>query len=195
MTEPSDLLALPVDLPRPADDGAANHLPGAPVPAIALPATTGGSLRMDEPPTGFERLVLYAYPRTGRPGEPPLASDWDSIPGARGCTPESCGFRDHAAELAAAGAFVAGLSTQHSDYQREAAERLDLPFPLLSDAHLELTRALKLPTFEVAGRVLLKRLTLVVADAHVEHVFYPVFPPDRHAAEVVDWLRSAGRLR
>jgi peroxiredoxin len=147
-------------------------------------------MRVDVAPEGAERLVLYAYPRTGRPGEDPLTPDWDLIPGARGCTPESCAFRDHAAELRATGAEVAGLSTQDSGYQREAAERLHLPFPLLSDVDLELTRALDLPTFTVAGQVLLKRLTLVVRQGSIEHVFYPVFPPDEHAAEVLEWLRS-----
>jgi peroxiredoxin len=147
-------------------------------------------MRVDVAPREALRLVLYAYPRTGRPGEVPLTPEWDLIPGARGCTPESCAFRDHAAELSAARAEVAGLSTQDSDYQREAAERLHLPFPLLSDADLELTRALVLPTFTVAGQVLLKRHTLVVRDGSVEHVFYPVFPPDEHAAEVLEWLRA-----
>ncbi|MGH3343177.1 MAG: peroxiredoxin [Carbonactinosporaceae bacterium] len=180
----------PDDLPVPADDGAAAHLPGAPVPAIALPSTSGGTFRLDGL-DGRERLVLYAYPRTGRPGDEPLTPDWDSIPGARGCTPESCGFRDHAAELRAAGAAVAGVSTQDTAYQREAVERLGLPFPLLSDADLQLTRALRLPTFQATGQTLLKRLTLVLHEGVVEHVFYPVFPPGDHAGEVLRWLRAA----
>lgn len=142
------------------------------------------------PPPGFERLVLYAYPRTGRPSEDPLTPDWDQIPGARGCTPESCGFRDHAAELAAVGAAVAGVSTQPTDYQREAVARLRLPFPLLSDANLRLADALRFPTFEVGGHVLLKRLTLIVRDGLVEKVFYPVFPPDSHAKEVLGWIQT-----
>jgi peroxiredoxin len=133
---------------------------------------------------------VYAYPRTGRPGEPSLVADWDLIPGARGCTPETCGFRDHHAELAALGAAVYGLSTQDPDYQRELANRLALPFPILSDQDLELTRALRLPTFEVAGHTLLKRHTLVVSEGRIEHVSYPVFPPDRHAEEVLAWLRE-----
>jgi peroxiredoxin len=145
-------------------------------------------MRIDRAPEGAERLVLYAYPRTSRPGEPPLTPDWNLIPGARGCTPESCGFRDHARELWAAGAAVAGVSTQTTEDQREVVERLELPFPLLSDDDLRLTRALDLPTHIVAGRTLLKRLTLVVRDARIEHVFYPVFPPDTHAAEVLKWL-------
>ena len=185
-----DPTALPPDLPVPEDDGAAAHLPGSAVPPLELLATDGRLLRLDRPPEGFDRLVIYAYPRTGRPGEPLLTPDWDSIPGARGCTPESCGFRDHAAELNRAGAAVLGLSTQASEEQRETAERLGLPFPLASDADLALTRALRLPTFEAAGRTLLKRLTLVVRAAAVEHVFYPVFPPDTHAATVSAWLRD-----
>jgi peroxiredoxin len=160
------------------------------MPAIALPATTGGLVRVDAAPDGFERLVLYAYPRTGRPGEPPLAPDWETIPGAAGCTAEACAFRDHAADLAALGAAVAGVSTQSTAYQLEAATRLGLSFPLLSDESLALTRALALPTFEVAGHVLLRRLTLVVAAGRIEHVFDPVPHPDAHAAEVVDWLRE-----
>ena len=133
---------------------------------------------------------MYAYPRTGRPGEAPLVEDWDLIPGARGCTPESCSFRDHHAELARAGADVLGLSTQDTVYQREAVERLHLPFALVSDARLRLTRAMRLPTFQAAGQVLLKRFTLVLRDGRVEYVFYPVFPPDGHAQEVLRWLEA-----
>lgn len=184
-------LDLPADLPVPEDDGAADHLRGADIPDIALPATSGQDVRVAT--AGPEpRTVLYAYPRTGRPGEPSLVEDWDLIPGARGCTPEACAFRDHFAELREAGAQVFGLSTQSTEYQREAAERLHLPFPLLSDASLELTRALRLPTFEAAGETLLKRLTLIVRDGKIEHVFYPVFPPDGHAREVLDWLQRSG---
>jgi peroxiredoxin len=185
-----DPYTLPANLPVPEDDGAAAHLPGATVPPIALASTDGGHFRVDGPPDGAERLVLYAYPRTGRPGEESLVADWDEIPGARGCTPQSCAFRDHASELRAAGAAVAGISTQSTDYQREAVDRLGLPFPLLSDAGLELTHALGLPTFEVAGRTLLKRLALVIGEGKIEHVFYPVFPPDRNAADVLAWLRA-----
>ncbi len=182
-----DPYTLPDDLPRPADDGAADHLPGAALPAVALRATDGSLVEI----ASLERrTVIYAYPRTGRPGEPSLVDDWDLIPGARGCTPETCGFRDHHAELAAAGASVFGLSTQDTGYQRELVERLRLPFPILSDAGLELTRALALPTFEVAGETLLKRLTLLLSAARVERFWYPVFPPDRHAAEVLTWLRD-----
>jgi peroxiredoxin len=182
-----DPMTLPADLPEPHDDGAADHLEGASVPATALPATDGSSVDLSTQPG---RVVVYAYPRTGRPGEPSLVDDWDQIPGARGCTPETCGFRDHHTELGAAGARVFGLSTQDSDYQRELVDRLALPFPILSDHRLELTRSLRLPTFEVARQTLLRRLTMVVRDGAVEHVFYPVFPPDRHAGEVLAWLRA-----
>src|ERR671930_1282111 len=139
---------LPADLPVPEDDGAADHLPGTALPPIELRATDGRTVRLD---TLTGRTVVYAYPRTGEPGKPSLVEDWDQIPGARGCTPESCGFRDHHAELGEAGAAVAGLSTKDTAYQREAFERLQLPFPLLSDADLKLTRALDLPTMTVAG--------------------------------------------
>jgi len=183
-----DYTTLPHGLPVPEDDGAAAHLPGMPMPPIALASTTGPAVGVDVVPKGAERLVLYLYPRTGRPGEAELTPDWNLIPGARGCTPESCGFRDHAAELWDIGAAVAGISTQPTDDQREAAERLELPFPLLSDADLDLTRALELPTFTVAGHTLLKRLTLVVRDGVIEHVFYPVFPPDTHAQAVLAWV-------
>ena len=185
-----DPMVLPADLPVPVDDGAADHLPGLVLPDLTLAATDARDLSLAGLPG---RTVVYAYPRTGRPGEPSLVADWDTIPGARGCTPESCGFRDHHAELAAAGAAVYGLSTQSSAYQRELAERLSLPFALLCDERLELTDALALPTFEVAGERLLKRLTLVIDDGTVEHVWYPVFPPDRHAAAVLAWLRSNPR--
>ena len=188
-----NLDSLPRDLPVPEDDGAASHLPGKVMPPVALASTDGSAVRVDVTPETAERLVLYAYPRTGRPGEEPLAADWDLIPGARGCTPESCAFRDHAADLRQAGAVVAGLSTQDTAYQREAADRLRLPFPLLSDADLVLTRSLDLPTFTIAGQTLLKRLTLVVRQGVIEHVFYPVFPPDAHAAAVLEWVRSHPR--
>lgn len=181
---------LPAGLPVPTDDGAADHLPGMAVPALELPATTGGTLRVDRPPAGASRLVLYAYSWTGKPGAELLRGDWDQIPGARGCTPEACGFRDHAGDLAELGAAVAGVSTQDVGYQAELARRLSLGFPLLSDAGLRLATALRLPTFEVAGQTLLCRLTLVVRSGRVEHVWYPVFPSDRHAEQVLDWLRS-----
>lgn len=193
-----DPTQLPVQLPQPVDDGAAQHLPGTRMPAIALPSTHGGEVRVDAVPDGLDRLVLYAYPMTGRPGVD-LPEGWDDIPGARGCTPESCGFRDHAADLASAGAGVVGVSTQSTSYQHEAAERLRLPFALLSDAELQLASALSLPTMRIelsashdggGTATLLKRLTLVVRDGVIEHVFYPVFPPDEHAAQVLAWLRD-----
>jgi len=182
-----DPYTLPDDLPAPVDDGAAEHLPDMELPELALPATDGRRISLA---SLRGRTVVYAYPRTGRPGEASLTEDWDLIPGARGCTPETCGFRDHHAELAEAGAGVFGLSTQDSEYQRELAERLRLPFPILSDAELALTRALELPTFEVARQTLLKRLTLLVRDGRVERTWYPVFPPDRHAEDVLAWLRD-----
>lgn len=184
---------LPDDLPTPVDDGAADHLPGAAIPALALPATTGGRLPVDRAPSGFGRLVLYAYPRTGPADGSALTGDWDAIPGARGCTPEACGFRDHAADMAALGAAVAGVSTQDTAYQSEAAARLGLGFPLLSDSDCRLATALALPTFEAGGQLLLRRLTLVISDGRIEHVWYPVFPPDRHAEHVLGWLRAARR--
>jgi peroxiredoxin len=183
-----DPMTLPADLPEPNDDGAADHLAGLELPQIPLPSTDGESVLLTR--ATAPRTVVYAYPRTGRPGEPSLVEDWDLIPGARGCTPETCGFRDHHAELAALGAAVFGLSTQTTEYQRELVERLGLPFAILSDSELALTRALRLPSFEVAGQTLLKRHTLVIRDARIEHVFYPVFPPDRHAAHVLAWLRE-----
>lgn len=179
---------LPPDLPVPVDDGGCAHLWDMPLPPFELAGTDGSRVRLDRLPG---RAIVYAYPRTGVPGDDPLVPDWDEIPGARGCTPESCAFRDHFRDLRAAGAsLVFGLSTQDTAYQREAAERLHLPFALLSDADLEMTKALRLPTFEAAGQTLLKRFTLVIADARIEHVFYPVFPPDEHAEQVLGWLRA-----
>jgi peroxiredoxin len=164
------------------------------MPKLLLPSTDGSWFPVDRSPAGFDRLILYAYPRTGRPGEAPLTDNWDATPGARGCTPESCGFRDQAAELAAAGAAVAGVSTQDTEYQREAVERLLLSFPLLSDAELRLAYALRLPVFRAGGQTLLKRLTLIVRDGAVEKVFYPVFPPDRHAEEVLGWIQRENEV-
>ena len=180
----SDPTALPADLPVPEDDGAADHLHGATLPAVPLPATDGTTVDLS---ALLGRTIVYAYqpPNLGFNGE-----DWDTIPGARGCTPESCGFRDHHAELSALGARVFGLSTQDTDYQQRAVDNLSLPFPLLSDAGLALVQAASLPTFDAAGQTLLKRLTLVVDDGVVTHLWYPVFPPDRHAEAVLAWLRD-----
>ena len=176
---------LPPDLPVPKDDGAAAHLQGTTVPSVAFPATTGGSVDVADAAQGT--LVLFVYPRTGRPGIAPPPG-WDATPGARGCTPQACAFRDIHAELAAAGAFVCGLSAQAADEQHEAAERLELPYPLLADPGLRLAAALGLPTFEFAGVRLYKRLTVVARAGTIVKVFYPVFPPDENASEVLDWL-------
>ncbi len=179
---------LPAGLPVPQDDGAARHLAGMRMPSMALPATDGSEVDLARL---AGRTVVYIYPRTGRPGVA-LPDGWDAIPGARGCTPQSCSFRDHFAELKALGvAHLFGLSTQDTDYQREAVDRLHLPFAILSDASLRLTRALALPTFTVAGMTLLKRMTLLIDDGLVAKVFYPVFPPDESAAAVAAWLRSS----
>lgn len=179
---------LPPDLPRPVDDGAADHLRGMALPDVALPATDGREVSLARL---RGRTVVYAYPRTGKPGAAPVTADWDRIPGARGCTPQSCNFRDHASELRGLGVdHLFGLSTQSLADQAEAASRLGLPFPLLSDERLELARALRLPTFEAGGLTLHRRLTLAVDDGRITHVFYPVFPPDRSADEVIAWLRG-----
>jgi peroxiredoxin len=185
----SDPYVLPPDLPEPVDDGAADHLEGAALPSLELPATSGEEIDLA---AAAGTLALYCYPRTGRPGEP-LPPGWDEIPGARGCTPQSCAFRDHFAELEALGASVLGLSAQPLADQIEFARRVELPYPVLSDPGLELAEALRLPTFEVAGMRLYRRLTLIARHGEIVKVFYPVFPPDRNAADVVDWL-SAHRL-
>jgi peroxiredoxin len=174
-------------IPAPQDDGAARHLAGAKLASVSLAATDGSAVDLS---ALKGRSVVYAYPRTGKPGteNPP---GWDMIPGARGCSPQSCAFRDHFAELKRLGVQnLYGLSTQDPAYQKEAAERLHLPFPMLSDEHLALTKAMSLPTFETSGMILLKRFTLVVDDGVVRHVFYPVFPPDQNATEVAAWLRK-----
>jgi peroxiredoxin len=182
-----DLHTLPADLPIPEDDGAAAHLPGAVLPAVALPATGGGEVRLDR----LEgRTVVFAYPRTGRPGEEPLGGTafWNAIPGARGCTPQACAIRDTHGRFTALGVTVLGLSTQSPAEQEEARERLHLPYRLLSDARLELARALRLPTFEVEGHTLLRRLTLLLRDGRVEDALYPVFPPDAAAERALERL-------
>ena len=182
-----DPTQLPDDLPAPQDDGAARHLTGARLPDIALAATDGSSVNLSRL---AGRTVVYIYPRTGRPGQA-LPTGWDGIPGARGCTPQSCGFRDHFADLKRLGVNqLYGLSTQTTDYQREAAERLHLPFAILSDEQLALTRALNLPTFSVDGMTLIRRMAWVVDDGVITKLFYPVFPPDKSAEEVVNWLQA-----
>lgn len=176
-------------LPEPEDDGAAAHLLGLRLPPVRLTSTDGHEVDLSCLP-GLS--VLYFYPMTGRPGQP-LPEGWDMVPGARGCTPQSCAFRDHAAELRAVGATALfGASTQPTAYQAEAAARLHLPFPLLSDDEGALTRALALPTFVVDGATLLKRLTMIARDGKIVKVFYPVFPPDRNAVDVIDWLKLEG---
>lgn len=178
-------------IPAPQDDGGARHLAGTAVPDIALPATDGAQVSLARLPG---RVVVFAYPRTGVPGEVPLVDDWDMIPGARGCTPQTCAFRDlHKVMISAGASRVFGLSTQDTAYQRAAAERLHLPFPLLSDERLALTSALKLPTMDVAGSTLIKRLAMVIDDGTIATVFYPVFPPDRNAGDVLDWLEQNRR--
>lgn len=175
---------LPPDLPRPVDTGACAHLPGRPLPATPLQATTGERVDLSTLP-GW--VVVFCYPMTGTPGVP-LPTGWNEIPGARGCTPQACGFRDAHAALAGLGAAVVGLSAQPPEEQREAAQRLGLAYPLLSDEDLAFANRLGLPRFEVDGRVFLERVTLVAQDGAIEKVFHPVFPPDQNAAEVLDWL-------
>lgn len=179
------LESLPDDLPVPRDDGACTHLVGMSLPAMALPSTGGAPVELAA--CGGPWVVVYVYPRTGVPGMP-SPEGWDRIPGAKGCTPQSCAFRDQHDDLAALGAEVFGLSSQDSDFQREMAERLHLPFQVLSDHELQFARALRLPTFEIEGMVLIKRLTLIAREGIIEQVFYPVFPPDGNAQQVADWL-------
>lgn len=179
---------LPPNIPAPKNDGAARHLPGKKLPDLALPATSGATVNLAKL-TG--RTVVYIYPRTGVPGVA-LPTGWDAIPGARGCTPQSCGFRDHFGELKRLGvAQLYGLSTQDTAYQTEAASRLHLPFSILSDQKLAFTRALSLPTLSVDGMTLLKRMALVIDDGVIAKVFYPVFPPDKNAEEVIAWLQAS----
>jgi len=180
---------LPADLPRPQDDGAANHLKGMLVPRITLSATDGRDIDLGQLEGTW---VVYVYPMTGRPNVP-LPEGWDEIPGARGCTPQSCSFRDHHDELRSLGSGVFGLSAQTSDYQREARDRLHLPFELLSDTSLQMKHTLRLPTFTVSGMELYKRLTFIIRDGRIVKVFYPVFPSDRNVNDVLAWLRADAR--
>jgi peroxiredoxin len=184
--QPTDF-PLPPDLPVPVDDGAADHLWGAALPHMSLQSTAGRMVDLSQ--LSAPRTVIYCYPMTGVPGKP-LPSGWDQTPGARGCTPQTCGFRDHFEELRDLKAEVFGLSTQTPEYQLEMAQRLNLPFEILSDADGKLSQALRLPTFEVEGMRLLKRLTLVIREGRIEHVFYPVFPPNESAGEVILWLKQ-----
>jgi peroxiredoxin len=178
-------------IPAPEDDGGARHLAGRAVPDVALAATDGTQVSLARI---AGRVVVFAYPRTGVPGQVSPVPDWDMIPGARGCTPQACAYRDLHEELTGAGAAqVFGLSTQDTAYQREAARRLHLPFPLLSDAELALATALRLPVMDVGGMTLIRRLALVIDDGRIAKAFYPVFPPDRNAGEVLAWLRQNGR--
>jgi peroxiredoxin len=178
-------------IPAPEDDGAARHLAGMVMPDIALPATDGTQVSFAKVPG---RVVVFAYPRTGVPGQPSPVADWDMVPGARGCTPQTCAFRDlHKVMVAAGAARVFGLSTQDTAYQQEAAERLHLPFPLLSDEKLALSNALRLPLMQVDSMTLTKRLALVIDDGRIAKVFYPVFPPDRNAGDVLAWLEQNRR--
>lgn len=186
----ADFTQLHEGLPVPLDDGAADHLPGLSVPDLSLESTDGDTVSLTR--LGSGRTILYAYPLTGRPGVD-LPAGWDEIPGARGCTPEACGFRDLYRELLEAGASaIYGLSSQDTAYQREFVERMELPVPLLSDAGLALADTIGLPTFEAGGQTLYKRITLVIRGGAVEHAFYPIFPPNEHAGEVLGWLSSSG---
>jgi peroxiredoxin/putative methionine-R-sulfoxide reductase with GAF domain len=186
--EPGDVYSLPSDLPMPIDDGASDHLVGTEVPRLTLDSSQGP---VDLAELAAERAVHYIYPRTGKPGQP-APPGWDDVPGARGCTPESCGFRDHAAELAALGSRVAGLSAQTLDDQIEFATRNRMPFPVIADPERKLGAALRLPTFDFDGATLYIRITLVAERGSIVKVFYPVFPPDRAAEEVLTWLRAQG---
>ena len=188
VTTPHDPTVLPKDIPAPKDDGAARHLAGLELPSVVLAATDGSQVDLTRL-TG--RTVVYIYPRTGVPGVDTLPG-WDQIPGARGCTPQSCSFRDHFGDLKRLGvAQLYGLSTQDTAYQQEAATRLHLPFAILSDEKLALTKALNLPTFTTAGMTLLKRMALVIDDGKISKVFYPVFPPNKNAEEVIAWLQAS----
>jgi peroxiredoxin len=187
MAKTENLYDLPEGIPAPTDDGAADHLHGMRLPSVPLTSTSGDTVDLSSL-SGV--TVVYCYPMTGRP-DTELPRGWDEIPGARGCTPQSCSFRDHYSELRDLGARVFGLSTQSTGYQQEAVGRLQLPFELLSDERLAFAAALGLPTFEVDGTTLLKRLTLIIEDGRIEKVFYPVFPPGKNAEEVLAWLRQA----
>ena len=182
----TNLTTLPDDLPVPEDDGAAAHLVGMELPPVALLSTRGKQVHLS---TLHGLSVIYAYPMTGRPGTD-LPDKWNMIPGARGCTPQACSYRDHFSELQSCGAALYGLSTQSNEYQSEMAERLHLPFPVLSDEKLLLVSALSLPTFQADGMTLMKRLTMICQDKQIIHVNYPVFPPDKDIDRVIAFLKS-----
>jgi peroxiredoxin len=185
--QPANLTDLPANLPVPTDDGGARHLKGMALPDVTLRSTKNRTVNLST--ITAPRTVIYCYPMTGQPGTP-LPNGWDDIPGARGCTPETCGFRDHHKDLAKLNADVYGVSTQSTAYQQEMVHRLQVPFEVLSDEHLVFAKALRLPTFTVARMTLLKRLTIIAHAGRIEHVFYPVFPPDKHAEEVIAWLKT-----
>lgn len=190
MTRKDNLYASLDDIPIPTDDGACDHLLGMSIPSVSLMSTAGRVVNLANTPG---RTVVYCYPRTGRPNvDPPKG--WNEIPGARGCTPQACAFRDHFKELQSLGAHVFGLSTQNSEYQQEAVERLQLPFELLSDSELTFTGELGLPTLEFESVVLIKRLTLIIFEGRIEKVFYPIFPPEKNAEEVIEWLSQNQRI-
>jgi len=186
----ADFSRLPADLPAPEDDGGADHLPGSAVPQLALPSTQGDSFDLAQSKSRL--LVAYVYPRTGVPGRP-LPNGWDAIPGARGCTPQSCAYRDAVAEFGELDAEIVGISAQSPTEQLAFAAREHIPFPLLSDSSLRLAEVLGLPTFEAGGMTLYKRLTFVAEAGEIVKVFYPVFPPDRDAGEVLGWLRGRAK--
>lgn len=186
----TDFRALPKDLPVPEDDGAADHLQDARLPAVELPTTSGEPVDLARAARGT--LVVYVYPATGVPGRP-LPTDWDEVPGARGCTPQSCAFRDHVAELGGLGASVMGLSAQSIEEQREFAEREHIPYPLINDSGFALAAKLGLPSFELGGTRYYRRLTFIAREERIAKVFYPVFPPEQNAAEVASWLRRDRR--
>ncbi len=186
MPQNNNLYQLPENIPVPVDDGACDHLTDLHLPSIALKSTSDRVVNLADL-HGY--VVIYCYPRTGQPNKE-LPEGWNEIPGARGCTPQSCAFRDHHQELKMLGAQVFGVSIQDTPYQQEAAERLHLPFELLSDSAFEFTTSLRLPTFDIAGLTLIKRLTLIVNDGQIKKVFYPVFPPDKNAEDVINWLKK-----
>ncbi|MFY7911029.1 MAG: peroxiredoxin [Emticicia sp.] len=177
---------LPANLPIPVDDGACVHLLGKQIPSIKLSSTNNTKENLKDLKG---RVVIYCYPMTGKPGVK-LPDGWDQIPGARGCTPQSCSFRDHFDELQKLNTKVFGLSTQTTDYQKEVKDRLHLPFDLLSDKDLDFANSLRLPLFSVDNMNLIKRVTLIVDEGKIVKYFYPVFPPDKNVDQVIEWLKN-----